>query len=139
MPKTNTPAFTQSIKTTGTIFFPADTTTTKTICTAGTNDSRVTRITITSTDTAANVAYFYINDGTTNFLIGYVVIVANAGSNGSTPSVAGLSASSWLHRSLDNNANPYFELQTGYTLRMSLQNAVSATREIDVIVSSEDY
>lgn len=139
MPKTNTPAFTQAIKTTGTVFLPADSTNTKIICTAGTNDSRVTRITITSTDTSSNVAYFYLNDGTTNFLIGYVVIVANAGSNGSTPSIAGLSANSWLHRSLDNNANPYFELPAGYTLRMSLQTAVSATREIDVIISSEDY
>jgi len=138
MAKTTTPAFTQNIIHTITTFTDADSTNLKTIATAGTNDSRITHITISSNDTA-NTAFFYIDDGADNANISNVDIPENSGTNGTTDIVIALSATTFLHRQLDNNANPFFQLGANNTLKMRLSTAVSATKEIKVIVTQEDY
>lgn len=139
MPKTTTPAFTQAITHTPTQFLTADSTNFKTIAAGGINDSRIIHITISSTDTASNIAYFSLSNGTTTVTIAHCNVPNGSGTNGINNSVAVLSASSFLHKKLDNNSNPYFELATGWTLRMRLAIAVTAAMEISVLVTQEDY
>lgn len=138
MAKTSTPCFTQSIKHTITSFVDSDSTNLKTIATAGLDDSRITQIAISSDD-VFNIAFFYINDSTTESIISYCPIPANSGTNGTNDIVYALSSSNFLFRKLDNNANPFFELGTGCTLKMKLNTAVTSAKEIKVIVTQEDY
>lgn len=139
MAKTTTPAFTQNISHTITSFVDIDGTNLKTIATAGINDSRIVHISISSTDTTARKAFFYIDNGTANARISHVDIPASSGTNGNTNIVVALSATTFLHMKLDNNANPYFELGANHTLKMGLLSAVGATFEIKVLVTQEDY
>lgn len=139
MPKTTTPAFTQAITHTPTQFLTADSTNFKTIATGGTNDSRIVHLTISSTDSASNVAYFAFSNGAVTIQIGHCNIPNGSGTNGTNNAVAVLSASSFPHRKLDNNANPYFELANGWVLQMRLANGVTAAMEISVLVTQEDY
>lgn len=139
MAKTPTPSFTQNITHQITQFLPADSTNLKTIATAGTNDSRVTNISISSTDGSAITALFVIDNGLTNGIISHCNILANSGTNGTVDITVPLSAASFLHRKLDSNANPFLELGANHTLKMKLNTAVSATKEIVVVVTLEDY
>lgn len=139
MPKVNTPSFTQNISHSITSFIDTDGTSLKTIATAGANDSRITYISISSTDTAAIKAFFYIDNGITNGIISHCEITANSGTNGTTDIVPAISTANFLHRKLDNNANPYFELAANHTLKMKLSSAVAAAKEIKVVVTQEDY
>ena len=139
MAKTPTPAFTQSISHSLTAFLPADSTNLKTIATAGANDSQISSLLISNTDTISNIAFFYIDNGTTNALISHCVIPANSGTNGSTDIVSVLNSSTFYSRKLDSNANPYLLLGANHTLKMKLNTAVSATKEIDVLCTLENY
>lgn len=139
MAKTNTPVFTQNILNTYTQFVTADGTTSKVIATAGADDSRITRITITSTDTASNDVFLWINDGSNEARIGWVTLPITAGTDAATDAVSMIDATTFTHRQVDNNANPYFELQATYTLKMSMNAAVGATFAVDVMVTQEDY
>lgn len=139
MAKTSTPAFTQSISHTITQFLPGDSTNLKTIATAGTNDSQISSIIINSTDTVSNIAFIYLDNGTINSIISHCVIPANSGTNGTVDIVSVLNSTTFYNRKLDNNANPYLLLGANYTLKMKLNAAVSATKEINVICTKEDY
>ncbi len=137
--KTNTPAFTQCMENPGNDFVDADGTTAKVIATAGAKDARIYHVTVTSTDTAANKIYLFINNGTKSRGIGWCDLAALAGTDGATDSVSVLAATSFTHRRLDNAGNPFFQLKATYTLEMSLGTAVGATFEVNAIVEQEDY
>ena len=101
--------------------------------------SIITQITISTDDTAANKAFLYINDGTTDARVGWVDVAAGAGTDGTDNAVSMLAASTFTHRRLDNNANPYFLLQGGHDLKIGMQNAVTSTKTVWVIIELEDY
>jgi hypothetical protein len=63
----------------GTQFTSADTTTKKTLATAGANGTRIDGILVSSNDTAAVNLQFYVNDGSTDFYLGVVAIPAGSG------------------------------------------------------------
>lgn len=139
MPKQQTPAFTQAITHYPTQFITADSTTYKNIATGGVNDSRIVHITISSTDSNSNVAYFALSNGVATIPIGHCDILTGSGTDGTNTVIAALSADSFLHRKLDNNANPYLELAAGWNLLMKLETAVSGVATIGVLVTLEDY
>lgn len=139
MAKTNNPVFTQNIFNTGTSFVDTDGTAFKTIATAGADDSRILHVTITTDDTSPNTAFLAINDGVNDFEIGWVNVGAGAGTDGGTDAVSMLAATTFFHRQIDNNANPYLELQATYTLRLRMGTAVGATFTTNVVVAQEDY
>lgn len=139
MPKTTTPAFTQTIRHQITTFTDTDGTNLKTIATGGTNDSRVIHITISSSDSASNVAFFAIHNGTDSANIGTCNVPNGSGTDGTNSIVIALASTSFLHRRLDNNANPYFELAAGSSVELKLANQITTGAEIKVLVTVEDY
>ena len=65
----------------------ADTTTQKTLVTAGLEGALIDNISVTSDDTASAIVVLTINDGSTDCQIGEVTIPIGAGTDGSTPAV----------------------------------------------------
>ena len=65
----------------------ADTTTQKTLITAGAEGALVNNISVTSDDTSAIIVVLTLNDGSTDCQIGEVTIPIGAGTDGSTPAV----------------------------------------------------
>jgi len=139
MPKSTNLNFTQNIKFTGAKITPADTTDLKTLFTAGTNDSVVKAINVQSTDTAARVVNLYVNDGTTDFLIGAVNIPLRSGDNGTAAAVDLLGGTLLPSLPYDSNGKRILPLPAGYVLKVSSQTTVTAAREITVTCMAEDF
>jgi hypothetical protein len=139
MAKTSTPAFTQNILNSGTTFVTTDQSTYKVIAMAGANDSRVVHISIATDDNLGNTAFFAIRKSGVDYPLSWVAIPSFSGYDGTADIVEALIATTFLHRQIDNNANPYFELQAGLELVMRLQNPVSVAKTLWVLVTQEDY
>jgi hypothetical protein len=139
MPKSATLNFTQNIKLSGAKILPADTTTLKTLFTAGTNDSVVKAINVQSTDTAARVVNLYVNDGTTDFLIGAVNVPLNSGNTGAVAAIDMLGGTLLPSLPYDSNGKRILPMPAGYVLKVSSQTTVTSAREITVVCMAEDY
>jgi hypothetical protein len=117
-------------------FQNSDGTTSKAIFTGGANaGSRIDTVTITSTDTAAQVMNVYSNDGTTDHPIGTVNIPAGAGTVANTPAVSLLTLAnlSWLP------ASGSMWIQANEPIKLGMQSAVTASKTIHVRVEGGDY
>lgn len=139
MPKSTSLNFTQNLKLSGVKILPADTTTLKTLFTAGSNDSVVKAINVQSTDTAAKIVNLYVNDGTTDFLIGAVNIPLNSGNTGAVAAIDLLGGTLMPSLPYDANGKRILPLPAGDSLKVSVQATVTASREITVICMAEDY
>ena len=139
MPKTTTPVFTQKVIHTGTTFLTAYGTAANVIATGGADDSRIVRLSLSSDDTVANKAFFYIRLNSYDYPIAWVNIAAGSGTNGTVDMTEAIAATTFLHRQIDNNGNPYVELQAAIDLRMKLQVAPSPTKTVTAIVTQENY
>jgi len=139
MPKSTSLNFTQNLKLSGVKILPADTTTLKTLFTAGSNDSVVKSINVQSTDTAARVVNLYVNDGTTDFLIGAVNIPLSSGNNGTAATIDLLGGTLLPSLPYDANGKRIIPLPAGDILKVSCQTTVTATREITFVCMAEDY
>lgn len=139
MPKSTALNFTQNIKFTAAQIEPADTSTLKTLFTAGTNDSVVKAIQVASTDTAARVVGLYVNDGTTDFLLGHVNIPVNSGLNGTVAAVDLLGGTLMPALPYDANGKRILPLPAGYILKVNTTTTVTAARVVTVTCMAEDY
>jgi hypothetical protein len=125
-----TPAFVSTPKTTPISILPADTTTKKTVATAGASGTKVVGLIVTSTDTAARVVQLFLTRSATNYLLGAWTIPALAGSDGSAGTQDLLNIFSGLPRDADGQR--YFYLESGDTLTVATTTTVTAAKEIDV-------
>lgn len=66
----------------------------QTIMTAGSEGGALTELIATSTDTSAIIVEMHINNGTTSFKIGEVIVAAGSGTDGSTAAVNLLNSTS---------------------------------------------
>ena len=139
MPKSTNLNFTQSLKLSGVKILPADTTALKTLFTAGSNDSVVKAINVQSTDTAARVVNLYVNDGTTDFLVGAVNVPLSSGNTGSAATIDLLGGTLLPSLPYDSNGKRVLPMPAGYVLKVSSQTTVTATREITFVCMAEDY
>jgi hypothetical protein len=139
MPKSTDLNFTQNIKLSGAKILPADTTTLKTLFTAGANDTIVKAINVQSTDTVARVVQLTVNDGVNDFLIGAVNIPLRSGDTGAVAAIDLLGGTLLPSLPYDANGKRIIPLPAGYVLKVNSQVAVSATREITVVCMAEDY
>ena len=114
---------------------PADTTTLKTLITAGTNGTRVDSITITSTDTAAMVVKLWVTYSAVDYCIGSVPVAIAAGTNGSTVGVNGLNTT-YIP---GINSNRSLMLKSGEVLKVSVVTTVTADKVIHVRAEGGDY
>src|SRR4051812_48945073 len=104
----------QSISQGGVTFVNADSTTAKTLLTAGANGTIVTGLAGTTDDTPANNVKLQIFDGTTNFLVGTVRLVTLAGTDGAVVSRSLLNTTDLPFLKLDAAGNPCLYLKAGY-------------------------
>lgn len=115
------------------VFTSADSTNAKAIGTANAADANLIWLSITSTDTAANDILLYLNDGSTDYLIGHIDVPALAGSDGSTPAVNGLNSTNLPFLLLDDTgSNRYLPLDGGCVLKATVRVAVTATKQITI-------
>ncbi len=112
---------------------------TKTIATAGSDDSIVRMISVTSDDTSARDLMLFINTGSTNYLIGIINIPITAGSATSVASVNGLNTAALPFLRADKDGNRIIALKTGYTLKCGMKVAATAAKTITVVCTSEDF
>jgi hypothetical protein len=119
-------------------FANSDTTTKKSLYAAGADDSKVTAIAITSTATADTNIQLFLYNGTTDFLIGTILVPASSGNSGTVAAVNGLSRTALPFVELNGNGIPFIPLETGYSLRASML-ATIASGTVTVSVFAEDF
>ncbi len=139
MPKSTNLNFTQNIKLSGAKITPTETTTLVTLYTAGSNDAIVKAINVQSTDTAARVVQLWVNDGSTDFLIGSVNIPLRSGDNGTAASVDLLGGTLMPSLPYDANGKRILILPAGYILKVNSQATVTADKTITFVCMAEDY
>jgi hypothetical protein len=139
MAKSQNLNFTQNVKLSGVKILPADTTALVTLFTAGSEDSVVKAINVQSTDTAARVVQLWVNDGTTDFLIGSVNIPLRSGDNGTAATIDLLGGTLMPSLPYDANGKRILPLPAGYILKVNSQATVTAAKEITFVCMAEDY
>ena len=139
MTKTYTLPFTQSLKDGYATIVAADTTALKTVYTGGTNDSVVKALQAVTDDTSARVLNVYVNNGTTDYLVGSVSVAAASGTNGSTAAVDLLGGTLLPGLPYDSNGKRILPLQATHVLKVSSQTTVTAAKTVTVMALVEDY
>jgi hypothetical protein len=109
---------------------PADTTTKKTLKAGTTNGSRIDAIYVSSTDTAAVVLNWYMNDGSTDFYMGDTTIAIGAGYT----TVARADVMATLAPTLG-----YIVVPNGYTLKVAANATITSAKVVDIISQGGDY
>jgi hypothetical protein len=139
MAKSTNLNFTKNLKLSGVKILPADTTTLKTLFTAGADDSVVKSINVQSTDTAARIVQLSVNDGTNDFLIGAVNIPLRSGDTGLVAAIDLLGGTLMPSLPYDANGKRILPLPAGYILKVNSQSTVTAAKEITFVCMAEDY
>ena len=130
MAVTSTPAYLQTVQAPVVQILPADTTTNKTLVTAGTNGTRVYAIYVTSTDTSARDIALKKTISGTDYILGTFSIPITAGTINSTPTINLLNHSQLPNLPRDSNGNTYLQLKTGTTLTVAALTTVTAAKVI---------
>ena len=115
---------------------PADTTTAKTVVTAGASASKVVSLTATSDDTSRIVKIAIVRSAVV-YTIGTTTIAATAGTDGVTNSANLLTSIPGLP--LDNDGQPYIQVQSGDTLTAAVTVAVTAAKTISIASVYGDF
>ena len=139
MAKTTTLPITQNIKRIANSFTSADTTTLKTIYTAGANDAIVKWIGARSSDTAAVNLALYINDGTTDRIIGYVRVAIASGNDGATAATDLLGGTLLPQLPYDQNGKRVIPMQAGDILKAACLVTMTAVKTLDIFGGAEEY
>jgi len=131
MAANTTPVFSLTPFDAGLTFASTDTTTRKTVYTAGTNGSRVDGLVVSTSDTAAVNLAFWINDTTTDYYIGVVTVPIGSGYT----TVVRVDALATL-------APPGFKalvLKAGYLLKCNCVATMSAAVTTTVVAIGGDF
>jgi hypothetical protein len=138
MAKSNVLNFTQNIELSGVKILLIDTTALKPLFTAGVNDSVVKAINVQSSDTSLRVIQLWVNDGTTDFLIGSVNVPASSGNNGTAATIDLLGGTLMPSLPYDANGKRVLPLPAGYILKVNSTSNV-ALGAVTVVCMAENY
>lgn len=130
------PIFTQTLKTPSLDIENADGTTAQTLLTAGTDGTNISSLAVTSTDTSVVTLQLYINDLSTDFLIGEVDIPIGAGTDGGTTPAVNLLDSADIPFMQNDGSLP---IQGLYLLKVAAKVAVTAARKVTLTAFAGDY
>lgn len=114
-------------------FVNADGTTAKPIFTASSDGSMLKSINVTSDDTSTVLMNIYIDDGTTEYLVGAVNVVTLSGTDGTNPSVELLDGAK-----VPGLAGGIF-IPSGYSINVAPNAAVTAAKTVTVVGIGVDY
>ena len=107
---------------------PADTTDLKTLITAGANGALVKEIYITTDDTSDVDVELYLNDGSTDYLLGSYTI----------PTLSGKSGNATIHLLSVMNYDD-LKLQSTYILKIKAVATITAAKVVNIVGVAYDY
>jgi hypothetical protein len=116
----------------------ADTTTLKTIWTAGSNGSLLQAIGLSSTDTSDRTINFYISRGGTDYLVCTITAPLNAGNAVTVPAVDVLRHTMWPWPMLDMAGNRQLRLKSGDVLKFASTATITSAKLITCFADGED-
>lgn len=128
----------QAVNQGGVTFVNADSTTAKTLLTAGANGTIVVGLSGCTNDTAANNVAVSVYDGATTFLVGTVRLATLSGTDGAVNAVNLLNQTALPFLKLDSGGNPYLSLKAGYLLKVAPLVAVTAAKTLTLYAYGED-
>lgn len=118
---------------------PADTSSLKTIVTAGSSGSKVVALIAASDDTSARDVEFGITNGGTFYPLGTKTIPITAGTVAGAPSVNLLDPSIIPGLPVDNDGNPYLLLVSGDTLQAKTLTTVTTAKAVSLTAVYGDF
>jgi hypothetical protein len=139
MAVTATPIFPQTILSPAVQILPADTTTLKTLHTAGANGSVVMNIQVGSTDTSSKDLQFYLTISSTDYLLSTITIPANSGFLSSVPFVSVFASTQFANMLLDVNGNKALYMTAGAILKVKSLANVTTAKIINVVGQCGDF
>lgn len=140
MAGTATPIFPQLISNFSAVqILPADTTTLKTIVTAGVNGSKVENILVQSTDTSAKDIQIVVSKGGTDFPLATISIPANSGNTNILMPISLFQHAMLIGLNTDAYGNKYLYLGSGSVLKAKALTTVTATKAISIFPQGGDY
>lgn len=139
MAVTSTPIFPQLVQSPAVQILPADTTTLKTLITAGADGTIVNELLVTSTDTTARDLAVYVTISAVDYLIGTISIPANSGFTNAVPSVGFFDSANLSFLQTDNNGHRYLMLQSGAVLKVKTLTTVTAAKVIQVVAQCGNF
>lgn len=126
MPVTSTPVLVQTPSLGLVTILPADTTSLKTLVTAGTNGSKVTGVTLATDETSARTIELWVTRSATNYLLGAANVPIGAGSTAGVNAVDLMGVIPGLP--IDNDGQPYLLLMSGDVLKVSCTGTITAAK-----------
>jgi hypothetical protein len=108
---------------------------TKDIFVAGSNGSRVSGISVCSTDTSDRDFHLYYYDGSTAYLLGTLTVPLGAGNTGTVPALNLLSLSNIPGLNPDGSIT----LKTGEKLQAANVATITAAKTVTVVALGGDY
>lgn len=138
MAVTSTPALPQAINFGIGQILPADTTTLKTIWTAGSNGSLLQSLGMSSTDTSNRDIQFYITRSGTDYLICTIQAPLTAGATNAIPSVDVLRHAMWPWLQYDMAGNRQLRLKSGDVLKFASTGTITAAKVVNCFADGED-
>jgi hypothetical protein len=139
MATTNTPIYPQTISNSGVTIVPADTTTKKTLLTAGVNGAKVEYINVASDDTASKNLILYLSDGTNDYLLTWIAIAATSGFTTSIPSVAVLQSTQLPLNYYDSNGNRVLFIKAGWSIKVAVSATMTTAKTMYITSAYSDF
>jgi hypothetical protein len=128
----------QALNTSFQSFAIGDTTTKKTLFTAGANGSLLNCLLAQSSDTVARNILLYYYDLTTYWPIGCVNIPINSGNTGAIASVNLLTSTLIPGLPLDSNGNPYIKVKATHQIVGAMLTTVTTALQVTISALGED-
>lgn len=116
----------------------ADTTTLKTIWTAGANGSLLQALGLSSTDTSDRTINFYVTRSGTDYLICTITATANAGNSATIAAIDVLRHAMWPWCMYDAAGNRQLRLKSGDVLKFASTATITAAKLITCYADGED-
>lgn len=138
MAVTTTPAYPQAINFGIGQILPADTTTLKTIWTAGTNGSLLQALFVSSTDTSDRTLNFYVTRSATDYLLCTITATANSGNSVTVGSIDVLRHANWNGLMYDMAGNRQLRLKSGDVLKFASTGTITTAKAITAFADGED-
>lgn len=129
----------QNANNAGVTFVNADSTTAKTLFTAGANDSNLKGLVITTDDTSSVNVQVKLRTGGVDYPLGTVRAVTLSGTDGAANAIDGLNSTAMPGLPVDGASKRYIPLMTGDTIKVNPVAAVTAGKTLWITALGENY
>jgi hypothetical protein len=116
-----------------------DTTVSKLLFTAGSNDSDVLAIVATSNDSATVNLQVFRTSGGTDYLLGTVRILTLSGTDGASSAIDVLNSTAFAGLPLNSAGKRYIPLKSGDTIRIAPVVTMTTGKVCNVTAFGQDY